>query len=98
MVIESLGLYYHMECFRCYVCHIPLSSSLEGIDVRIRNHRLHCQNCFSDERGKCIDALHSFFSFLYLNDSFRGEIKCGLIIIIKIRRTIPLLFCFFFFK
>ncbi|CAF4420226.1 unnamed protein product, partial [Rotaria magnacalcarata] len=20
MVIESLGLYYHIECFRCFVC------------------------------------------------------------------------------
>jgi F-box protein 20 len=52
MVIESLGLYYHIECFRCFVCNIPLSSSFEGTDVRIRNNRLHCQNCFSDENGK----------------------------------------------
>ncbi|CAF4783778.1 unnamed protein product [Rotaria sp. Silwood1] len=49
MVIESLGLYYHLECFRCCVCNIPLSSSFEGTDVRVRNNRLHCQNCFSDE-------------------------------------------------
>jgi F-box protein 20 len=52
MVIESLGLYYHIECFRCCVCNIPLSSSLEGTDVRVRSHRLHCQNCFSDENGE----------------------------------------------
>jgi F-box protein 20 len=52
MVIESLGLYYHIECFRCYVCNIPLSSSFEGTDVRVRSNRLHCQNCFSDENGK----------------------------------------------
>lgn len=54
MVIESLGLYYHIECFRCFVCNIPLSSSFEGTDVRVRNHRLHCQNCFSDENGKLV--------------------------------------------
>lgn len=52
MVIESLGLYYHIECFRCFVCNIPLSSSFEGTDVRVRNNRLHCQNCFSDDNGK----------------------------------------------
>lgn len=51
MVIESLGLYYHIECFRCFVCNIPLSSSFEGTDVRVRSSRLHCQNCFSDENG-----------------------------------------------
>jgi hypothetical protein len=51
MVIESLGLYYHIECFRCFVCNIPLSSSFEGTDVRVRSNRLHCQNCFSDENG-----------------------------------------------
>ncbi|UJR31321.1 hypothetical protein I4U23_018819 [Adineta vaga] len=51
MVIESLGLYYHIECFRCFVCNIPLSSSFEGTDVRVRTNRLHCQNCFSDENG-----------------------------------------------
>ncbi|CAF1016564.1 unnamed protein product [Adineta ricciae] len=51
MVIESLGLYYHIDCFRCFVCNIPLSSSFEGTDVRVRSNRLHCQNCFSDENG-----------------------------------------------
>jgi F-box protein 20 len=59
MVIESLGLYYHIECFRCFVCNIPLSSSHEGTDVRVRNNRLHCQNCFSDENGKKIFVIIS---------------------------------------
>lgn len=58
MVIESLSLYYHIECFRCYVCNIPLSSSFEGTDVRVRSNRLHCQNCFSDENGTLSDFLH----------------------------------------
>jgi F-box protein 20 len=62
MVIESLGLYYHIECFRCFVCNIPLSSSLEGTDVRIRSNRLHCQNCFSDENGEKILLLY-FISY-----------------------------------
>lgn len=57
MVIESLGLYYHIECFRCCVCNIPLSSSFEGTDVRVRNNRLHCQNCFSDDNGVKLSAV-----------------------------------------
>ncbi|CAF1147905.1 unnamed protein product [Adineta steineri] len=57
MVIESLKLYYHIECFRCFVCNVPLTSSPEGIDVRIRNNRLHCQNCFSDENGVKLSAV-----------------------------------------
>ncbi|CAF1002928.1 unnamed protein product [Rotaria sordida] len=57
MVIESLGLYYHIECFRCFVCNIPLSSSFEGTDVRVRSNRLHCQNCFSDENGVKLSAV-----------------------------------------
>ncbi|CAF1332288.1 unnamed protein product, partial [Didymodactylos carnosus] len=51
MVIESLGLYYHIECFRCCVCNTQLSTGAEGTDVRVRNQRLHCQNCFSDDNG-----------------------------------------------
>ncbi|CAF3462205.1 unnamed protein product [Rotaria socialis] len=57
MVIESLGLYYHIECFRCCVCNIPLASSFEGTDVRVRNNRLHCQNCFSDDNGVKLSAV-----------------------------------------
>lgn len=60
MVIESLGLYYHIECFRCFVCNIPLSSSFEGTDVRVRSNRLHCQNCFSDENGKKVSNVYFF--------------------------------------
>ncbi|PVD35016.1 hypothetical protein C0Q70_06297 [Pomacea canaliculata] len=52
MVIESLGLYYHVQCFRCYVCHTPLGSGNQGADVRVRVNKLHCPNCYSnDEAG-----------------------------------------------
>ncbi|CAF0995484.1 unnamed protein product [Adineta ricciae] len=59
MVIESLGLYYHLECFHCYVCNVPLSSSPGGVDVRVRSNRLHCQNCFSDENGAWLSDVRS---------------------------------------
>ncbi|XP_052281423.1 LIM and calponin homology domains-containing protein 1-like isoform X3 [Dreissena polymorpha] len=52
MVIESLGLYYHVQCFRCCVCHAALGNGSEGADVRVRVDKLHCKNCYSnDEAG-----------------------------------------------
>ncbi|XP_074651090.1 uncharacterized protein LOC141905900 isoform X6 [Tubulanus polymorphus] len=51
MVIESLQLYYHMQCFRCVVCHTPLSYGHNGADVRVRASRLHCVNCYSNDEG-----------------------------------------------
>ncbi|XP_052792746.1 LIM and calponin homology domains-containing protein 1-like isoform X3 [Mya arenaria] len=52
MVIESLGLYYHVQCFRCCVCHMALGNGSEGADVRVRVDKLHCKNCYSnDEAG-----------------------------------------------
>jgi len=52
MVIESLGLYYHTECFRCCVCHSLLSNGQMGADVRVRGNRLHCKNCYSNDDGR----------------------------------------------
>lgn len=51
MVIESLGLLYHIDCFKCCVCHIRLGDGFSGTDVRVRKYKLHCQNCFSSEDG-----------------------------------------------
>ncbi|XP_064636713.1 microtubule-associated protein futsch-like isoform X3 [Lineus longissimus] len=49
MVIESLQLYYHTQCFRCCVCHTRLGTGQAGADVRVRGSRLHCQNCYSND-------------------------------------------------
>jgi hypothetical protein len=52
MIIENLGLFYHIECFKCSVCQAPISDgNINGTDVRVRNSRLHCKNCFSNEEG-----------------------------------------------
>ncbi|XP_055610742.1 MATH and LRR domain-containing protein PFE0570w isoform X2 [Uranotaenia lowii] len=51
MVIESLGLLYHIDCFKCCVCDIRLGDGLKGTDVRVRKYKLHCRNCFSSEDG-----------------------------------------------
>ncbi|KMQ90327.1 lim domain only protein 7, partial [Lasius niger] len=54
MIIESLRLFYHMECFKCCVCHVRLGDGLMGTDVRVRNHKLHCHNCYSSDDGTYI--------------------------------------------
>ncbi|XP_047102346.1 uncharacterized protein LOC124721418 isoform X3 [Schistocerca piceifrons] len=51
MIIESLRLFYHIDCFKCCVCHIQLGDGLMGTDVRVRNNKLHCHNCYSSEDG-----------------------------------------------
>ncbi|KAH8288350.1 hypothetical protein KR054_001361 [Drosophila jambulina] len=52
MIIESLLLFYHINCFKCCVCHVQLGDGLNGTDVRVRNHKLHCQNCYSSDEFK----------------------------------------------
>ena len=52
MIIESLRLFYHLRCFQCCVCQVQLGSGNKGTDVRVRNNRLHCQNCYSNDEGE----------------------------------------------
>lgn len=54
MVIESLQLHFHLDCFRCCVCKQRLGNGTCGTDVRVRNSKLHCQNCYSNDEGKTI--------------------------------------------
>uniref|UniRef100_A0A914DKY5 Uncharacterized protein n=1 Tax=Acrobeloides nanus TaxID=290746 RepID=A0A914DKY5_9BILA len=49
MIIESLNLFYHLSCFRCYVCNIALGNGTKGADVRVRDAKLHCQKCYSND-------------------------------------------------
>ncbi|XP_068202531.1 putative leucine-rich repeat-containing protein DDB_G0290503 isoform X6 [Palaemon carinicauda] len=51
MIIESLRLFYHIPCFKCCVCGIQLGNGSAGADVRVRNHKLHCHNCYSNDEG-----------------------------------------------
>ncbi|XP_023235385.1 trichohyalin-like isoform X2 [Centruroides sculpturatus] len=52
MIIESLQLFYHIQCFCCCVCQAQLGNGSCGTDVRVRNNKLHCQHCYSnDEAG-----------------------------------------------
>nr|CAD7587588.1 unnamed protein product [Timema genevievae] len=57
MIIESLRLFYHIDCFKCCVCHVQLGDGLMGTDVRVRNNKLHCHNCYSsDDVTPLLDA------------------------------------------
>uniref|UniRef100_A0A914V268 Uncharacterized protein n=1 Tax=Plectus sambesii TaxID=2011161 RepID=A0A914V268_9BILA len=61
MIIESLDLFYHLSCFRCYVCNIALGNGVQGADVRVRDAKLHCQSCYSnDEAGLKYSELVEF--------------------------------------
>lgn len=51
MIIESLRLFYHIDCFKCCVCCVQLGDGLMGTDVRVRNSKLHCHSCYSNDEG-----------------------------------------------
>nr|XP_020639165.1 LIM domain only protein 7 isoform X5 [Pogona vitticeps] len=46
MIIESLGLCYHLHCFKCVACECDLGGSQAGTEVRIRNNELFCNDCY----------------------------------------------------
>ncbi|NXG41245.1 LMO7 protein, partial [Psilopogon haemacephalus] len=46
MIIESLGLCYHLQCFKCVACGCDLGGSHTGAEVRIRNNKLFCNDCY----------------------------------------------------
>uniref|UniRef100_A0A8C2B7L2 LIM and calponin homology domains 1a n=1 Tax=Cyprinus carpio TaxID=7962 RepID=A0A8C2B7L2_CYPCA len=52
MIIESLGLYFHIQCFMCGICKGLLGDTSAGTDVRIRNGLLNCQECYIKSRGE----------------------------------------------
>ncbi|XP_064190933.1 LIM and calponin homology domains-containing protein 1-like, partial [Anguilla rostrata] len=51
MIIESLSLYFHIQCFKCGVCKGQIGDTSTGTDVRIRNGLLNCQQCYQRSRA-----------------------------------------------
>ncbi|XP_075400500.1 LIM and calponin homology domains-containing protein 1 [Tenrec ecaudatus] len=51
MIIETLNLYFHIQCFRCGICKGQLGDAVSGTDVRIRNGLLNCNNCYVRSRS-----------------------------------------------
>uniref|UniRef100_A0A8C4R8X2 LIM zinc-binding domain-containing protein n=1 Tax=Eptatretus burgeri TaxID=7764 RepID=A0A8C4R8X2_EPTBU len=56
MFIESLKAFFHLDCFKCGVCHKVLSKSGSSIDVRLQQGILHCKDCYDNS----MDVAHSF--------------------------------------
>uniref|UniRef100_A0A8C5T9K6 LIM domain 7 n=1 Tax=Malurus cyaneus samueli TaxID=2593467 RepID=A0A8C5T9K6_9PASS len=54
MIIESLGLCYHLHCFKCVACGCDLGGSRSGAEVRIRNNKLFCNDCYIRFKSKAI--------------------------------------------
>uniref|UniRef100_A0A672TNT9 LIM domain 7 n=1 Tax=Strigops habroptila TaxID=2489341 RepID=A0A672TNT9_STRHB len=52
MIIESLGLCYHLHCFKCVACGCDLGGSRSGAEVRIRNDKLFCNDCYIRFKSK----------------------------------------------
>ncbi|XP_077426592.1 LIM and calponin homology domains-containing protein 1-like isoform X4 [Vanacampus margaritifer] len=52
MIIETLGLFFHMQCFKCGLCEGQLGDATTGTDVRIRNGLLSCHHCYVASRGR----------------------------------------------
>ncbi|XP_061626444.1 LIM and calponin homology domains-containing protein 1-like isoform X9 [Phyllopteryx taeniolatus] len=54
MIIQTLGLFFHMQCFKCGLCEGQLGDATTGTDVRIRNGLLSCHHCYvaSTSRGQ----------------------------------------------
>ncbi|XP_061102177.1 LIM and calponin homology domains-containing protein 1a isoform X2 [Conger conger] len=51
MIIESLHLCFHIQCFTCGVCKGQLGDTSSGTDVRIRNGLLNCHQCYVKSRA-----------------------------------------------
>ncbi|XP_055981484.1 LIM and calponin homology domains-containing protein 1 isoform X12 [Sorex fumeus] len=51
MIIETLNLYFHIQCFRCGICKNQLGDAVSGTDVRIRNGLLNCNDCYMRSRS-----------------------------------------------
>uniref|UniRef100_A0A452EZ66 LIM and calponin homology domains 1 n=1 Tax=Capra hircus TaxID=9925 RepID=A0A452EZ66_CAPHI len=52
MIIETLNLYFHIQCFKCGICKGQLGDAVSGTDVRIRNGLLNCNDCYMRSRSK----------------------------------------------
>uniref|UniRef100_A0A8C3ESW7 LIM domain 7 n=1 Tax=Corvus moneduloides TaxID=1196302 RepID=A0A8C3ESW7_CORMO len=59
MIIESLGLCYHLHCFKCVACGCDLGGSRSGAEVRIRNNKLFCNDCYIRFKSKAIQLQHA---------------------------------------
>lgn len=69
MIIESLRLFYHINCFKCCVCCVQLGDGLMGTDVRVRNSKLHCHSCYSNDEGS-VSLNDTYFRYSFTRKDF----------------------------
>ena len=51
MSVSNSGLSFHLQCFRCDVCHRSLASGQLSVSILLREGRPHCRHCFSSDAG-----------------------------------------------
>uniref|UniRef100_A0A671UUD2 Ubiquitin C-terminal hydrolase L3 n=1 Tax=Sparus aurata TaxID=8175 RepID=A0A671UUD2_SPAAU len=76
MIIESLGLCYHLSCFKCIDCLSDLGGSETGAEVRIRNKQLYCNSCYMRFKGECMISQMVLDDVLPLFAGFKCNIAC----------------------
>ncbi|XP_056269591.1 LIM domain only protein 7-like isoform X2 [Pseudoliparis swirei] len=57
MVIETLGLCFHLACFQCVGCHRHLGRTENGVQVRIRNRQPHCEPCYFKLESSAVPSM-----------------------------------------
>ncbi|GAB1289695.1 LIM and calponin homology domains-containing protein 1 [Apodemus speciosus] len=67
MIIETLNLYFHIQCFRCGICKGQLGDAVSGTDVRIRNGLLNCTDCYMRSRNYRSSTLENIEDYMPVN-------------------------------
>ncbi|MBN3310249.1 LIMC1 protein, partial [Amia calva] len=102
MIIETLSLYFHIQCFKCGICKGQLGDTTTGTDVRIRNGLLNCNECYIKSRSEFLASCFStalsggillFLCRLKEVGRFGGVSLCSLFLAIS---QIPLILAFFY--
>ncbi|XP_057641711.1 LIM domain only protein 7 isoform X5 [Chionomys nivalis] len=70
MIIETLGLCYHLYCFKCVSCERDLGGSSSGAEVRIRSNQLYCNDCYLRFKCKRANQRENFLSFEETTSSY----------------------------
>uniref|UniRef100_UPI003AAFC666 uncharacterized protein n=1 Tax=Centroberyx gerrardi TaxID=166262 RepID=UPI003AAFC666 len=78
MIIDTLGLFFHLQCFKCGVCDGQLGDTSAGTDVRIRNGLLSCHECYIASRESELNfSLLSLCRCLYLELEVISSLTLG---------------------
>uniref|UniRef100_A0A8C1TA84 LIM domain 7a n=1 Tax=Cyprinus carpio TaxID=7962 RepID=A0A8C1TA84_CYPCA len=94
MIIESLGLCYHLSCFKCIDCRSDLGGTKAGAEVRIRNQQLYCNACYTRLKSRphisavYVAQLHrspsDFFMMIFLSFQLGSPQPCDLAVLQQI--------------